>query len=104
MPTNKKSTVKRGMARSGGVHVGDRVQVLFGTRKVSGKIVEDRGKIGVKRRNLYRILVKMGDEPTTLELPADEFQVTKRATPEKKTHVGMKKEKTVRVQNATMSS
>ena len=40
--------------------VGDRVRFTFGVTPVEGKVVEDRGAIGVGGRRLYRVVV---DEP-----------------------------------------
>ena len=39
--------------------VGDLVQVNFGGDEVKGRVVENRGRIGVRGRNLYRILLQM---------------------------------------------
>lgn len=32
------------------IRVGDLIHLMFGRRKIQGKVVEDRGKIGVKGR------------------------------------------------------
>lgn len=51
------------------LHVGDVVQVPFGTRKVRAVIVEDRGPLGVKGRRLFRI--RVDHDP----YPSDFFEV-----------------------------
>jgi hypothetical protein len=81
----KKGSGSRGAAHSASVHIGDLVQITFGSQKMKGKVVEDRGRIGYKGRNLYRILVTTGaNEPMDIELPADEFQITRRASASRK--------------------
>ncbi|MGL4550791.1 MAG: hypothetical protein ACRC33_06355 [Gemmataceae bacterium] len=82
----KKNIGKKGAAaRRSTITVGDIVQIKFGTGDVKGRIVEDRGHIGFKGRNLYRILVTMdGDEPMNIELPADEIRICRRAPVAKK--------------------
>jgi hypothetical protein len=57
-------------------HVGDRVRVDFGRRKLSGVIVEDRGTIGVKGRRLFQVDIPMDPfEPMSVELPEDEMEL-----------------------------
>lgn len=56
-------------------HIGDRVQITFGRRKLTGVIVEDRGAIGVQGRHLYQVRVSMEPfEPMLVELPAGEME------------------------------
>jgi len=56
-------------------HVGDRVRVDFGRRKLSGVIVEDRGAIGVHGRHLFQVDIPMDPfEPMRVELPEDEME------------------------------
>lgn len=56
------------------IQIGDIVDVCIGASTVSGKIVEDRGPIGVKGRNLYRVLISDGfEEPISVELPISEI-------------------------------
>lgn len=56
-------------------HVGDRVRIGFGRRKLTGVIVEDRGAIGVRGRRLYQVNVPMDPfEPMMVELPEDEME------------------------------
>ncbi len=77
----KKNIGKKGAgARRSTVKIGDVVQIRFGTGDVKGRVVENRGHIGFKGRNLYRILVAMdGEEPMNIELPADEIRIYRRA-------------------------
>lgn len=56
--------------------VGNRVSFIWGFSPLEGKIVEDRGAIGVGGRRLYRIVapIEPGDE-IVLELPESEFEL-----------------------------
>ena len=66
------------MNRKSAICVGDRVRFRFGIEKVIGVIKEDRGPIGYKGRNLYRIEFSGGlyvPEPFYIEMPAEEFTV-----------------------------
>lgn len=89
----KKHIGRKGVAPTKGVairraaiNVGDIVQFKFGASDVKGHVVEDRGHIGFKGRNLYRILVSMeGDEPMNIELPEEEIRIFRRAPVAKKT-------------------
>ncbi len=54
--------------------IGDKVRLSFGNRTVTGTVVEDRGRIGVGGRQLFRIVVKMGDGERALELPAEKLE------------------------------
>ena len=55
-------------------HIGDKVRLSFGNRTVTGTVVEDRGRIGVGGRQLFRIVVKTGDGERALELPAEKLR------------------------------
>jgi hypothetical protein len=58
-------------------HVGEWVAFDFGPRKVAAKVVEDRGRIGVHGRRIYR--VRLDDEsvdPSTFEVPENELETT----------------------------
>lgn len=56
-------------------HLGDRVRVDFGRRKLTGVIVEDRGPIGARGRHLFLIEIPMDPfEPMSVELPEDELE------------------------------
>jgi hypothetical protein len=56
-------------------HVGDWVQLAMGPRKVSGKIVEDRGLLGVGGRRLFYVQVPQDPyEPKVLLMPEDELE------------------------------
>jgi hypothetical protein len=55
--------------------IGDWVKFAYGPKKVSARIVEDRGLLGVQGRRLYR--VQLDDElgqPSTFEVPEDELE------------------------------
>lgn len=56
--------------------VGSRVSFIWGFNPLEGKIVEDRGAIGVGGRRLYRIVapIEPGDA-IVLELPESEFEL-----------------------------
>ena len=53
------------------------MRFTFGTTKVSGSIVEDRGDIGVGRRRLYRVRFQFdeNDEPSYIELPGADLEL-----------------------------
>ena len=56
-------------------HVGDRVRVDFGRRKLTGVIVEDRGEIGIQGRRLFQVDIPMDPfEPMSVELPEEEME------------------------------
>jgi hypothetical protein len=60
--------------------VGDRVTFLIGRRKLSGRIVEDRGRVGRDGRRLFAIRAKLDDtEESVFELPAEELRVAHNA-------------------------
>ncbi len=80
MTMKKKTVGKKGATRST-IHVGDLVQVNFGGDEVKGRVVENRGRIGVRGRNLYRILLQMdAGEPMNIELPTERIRITRRAS------------------------
>ena len=56
-------------------HVGDRVRVDFGRRKLTGVIVDDRGAIGAQGRHLFQVDIPMDPfEPMSVEVPEDEIE------------------------------
>jgi hypothetical protein len=56
--------------------VGSHVTFAWGRQKIEGKIVEDRGAIGVGGRRLYRIVAPLDPEDQiVIELPLDRFEV-----------------------------
>lgn len=56
-------------------HLGDRVRIDFGRRKLTGVIVEDRGAIGAQGRHLFLVDIPMDPfEPMSVELPEDEIE------------------------------
>ena len=72
-----RKTKKRPTSKSRPLAVGDRVSFMFGVRRVTGTIVEDRGNIGVGGRQLVGIRMRVGlDEERVIEMPAEE--VTRR--------------------------
>ena len=54
--------------------IGDKVRLSFSNRTVTGTVVEYRGRIGVGGRQLFRVVVKTGDEERDLELPAEKLR------------------------------
>jgi hypothetical protein len=58
-------------------HIGDWVKFDYGTKKVSARIVEDRGPLGVQGRRLYRVQLdeRLGDA-STFEMPENELDAT----------------------------
>ncbi len=54
--------------------VGDLVLFNYILTPVRGKIVEDRGNIGIGGRRLYRVVGKTGSVVRVLELPDEELQ------------------------------
>ncbi len=54
--------------------VGDRIQFTFMSNPVKGRIVEDRGTIGVGGVRLYRVVGNQGSVTRVLELPAESLQ------------------------------
>jgi hypothetical protein len=60
------------------LNVGTRVSLLFGTRRVTGEVIEDRGPIGVGGRRLLRVQLtstSRWSEPIVLELPESDLTV-----------------------------
>jgi hypothetical protein len=74
------------MSRKATIRVGDHVRFQYGKYTVIGTITEDRGPIGMKGRNLYRIFCALEPEYSfEIELPAAEFEVVKpTVSPDKK--------------------
>ena len=54
-------------------HVGDWVKFDYGPRKVSAKIVEDRGPLGLHGRRIYRVLVPVTDPGMAVNAPTTPF-------------------------------
>ena len=56
-------------------HIGDWVKFEYGPKKVSAKIVEDRGLLGIQGRRLYRVQLdeELG-EASTFEVPENELE------------------------------
>ena len=55
--------------------VGSQVRFTIGLAEYTGRVVEDRGKIGVGGRRLYGIAYREDeDEPSYIELPAVEMR------------------------------
>ena len=54
--------------------VGDRILFMFMSNPVKGRIVEDRGAIGVGGVRLYRVVGNQGSVTRVLELPAERLQ------------------------------
>ena len=63
-------------------HVGDWVSLLYGTRRLVAQVIEDRGRLGVGGRRLYRIRVDQDQgEPDTFEVREEYLEAA--AKPEK---------------------
>lgn len=57
--------------------VGDKVAFTFGTRRVKGVIVEDRGPLGVGGRRIYGVRLDMDPyDPMFFELPEEELELS----------------------------
>jgi hypothetical protein len=56
--------------------VGDRVRFQFGAQKLTGKIIEDRGPLGIRGRRLYRVELPMDPyDSEVLPLAEDEMEL-----------------------------
>jgi len=63
------------VAKKPRLRVGSPVTLRLGRRTVEGQVVEDRGLIGVGRRRIYSVELRLGhDEPFVVELPADQIE------------------------------
>ena len=59
----------------GKFRVGDRVRILHGFRGVIADIIEDRGRIGVRGRRLYRVKFRLDEwDEHTSELPEESLE------------------------------
>jgi hypothetical protein len=66
------------MSNNTAVKVGDIVRFRFGPTVATGKVIEDRGPLGVEGRQLYRIRYTLDPEFTSeIELTADKFEVVR---------------------------
>ena len=55
--------------------VGDRVRILHGFRGVIADVIEDRGRIGVRGRRLYRVKFRLDEwDEHTSELPEESLE------------------------------
>jgi|SRR5271157_783086 len=55
--------------------VGDPVRFLYGTEKVAGEILEDRGPLGDYGRRLYRVRINAGQEDeSSFEIPEEDIE------------------------------
>lgn len=57
------------------ISVGQRVKFRFGGYDVSGRVIEDRGNIGVSGRRLLRVRFPFDTEILEIELPAEELKL-----------------------------
>lgn len=71
MAQTKLAPIGRRNRREPKFKIGDRVQFTYMSSPVNGRIVEDRGSIGVEGRRLYRVVGKAGNVTRVLELPAE---------------------------------
>jgi hypothetical protein len=66
------------MSANAAVKVGDVVRFTLGITLATGKVIEDRGPIGLKGRHLYRVRYGLGPEFTAeTELPAEKLEVVR---------------------------
>lgn len=61
---------KKSSKKTVSVRVGDKVRVTVGSRTVMAEIIEDRGRIGVRGKRLFRVRMNTALET---EVPADEL-------------------------------
>jgi hypothetical protein len=61
-------------ARSARFRVGDRVQFDILSGPVIATVTEDRGRIGMRGRRLYRVEGRDGDAVWVIELPEEELR------------------------------
>ena len=55
--------------------VGDPVRFLYGTEKVAGEILDDRGPLGEYGRRLYRVRINAGrDDESSFEIPEEDIK------------------------------
>lgn len=60
--------------KNGKYKVGDVVAFHFGSQEVQALVIEDRGRLGVKGRRLYRIRLERDPEPIEFEMPEDDLK------------------------------
>jgi|SRR5271157_88069 len=64
-----------GKKRAPRFRVGDPVKFLYGTDKVAGEILEDRGPLGDYGRRLYRVRINAGQEDeSSFEIPEEDIE------------------------------
>lgn len=65
--------------------VGDWVSFRYGMRGMKAQIIEDRGRLGLNGRRIYRLRIDRVDpttgEPTSFEMPEDYLEATTAPTP-----------------------
>jgi hypothetical protein len=72
------TTVKQSRRRR--LRVGDQVKIHFAGRDIVARVIEDRGLIGIKGRQLVRVsAANLFGEPGEFELPAEEVEVVARS-------------------------
>jgi len=55
--------------------VGDWVSLLYGPRRAMARVIEDRGRLGINGRRLYRIhLNRTSEDSTAFEVPEDDLE------------------------------
>ena len=71
----KKTTKSTKRTKTGKVTVGDRVEFKLAGRRVSGRIVEDRGNLGARGRRIVAVHTKIGRKNSAvIEIPAEEVR------------------------------
>jgi hypothetical protein len=57
------------------MQVGDRVSFMFGVKRTTGTVIEDRGHIGVGGRQIVRLVIDIEQDPPMVgELPAEKLE------------------------------
>lgn len=65
--------------------VGDWVSFRYGMQGMRAQVIEDRGRLGVNDRRIYRLRLNQVEpdsgEPVTFEMPEDNLEATTAPTP-----------------------
>ena len=74
MNLSKSVSKSRPITGSSDFKVGDQIQFTYMSKPVRGQIIEDRGRIGIGGRHLYRVVGKAGSITRVLELTAERLE------------------------------
>ncbi len=69
-----KKATKSKRTKTGKLAVGDRVKFKLAGRRVSGRIVEDRGNLGARGRRIIAVHTKIAKNSSVIEIPAEEVR------------------------------